>query len=289
MKDYLIKAYAFDGTVRIYTAVTTNLVAHSQEIHDLWPTSAAALGRLLTVSVIMGAMYAENQELTIRVEGDGPIGSMVSTTNNKGEVRGYVDNPHVFLQYNSGKLNVGQSVGKGFIHVTKDLKIRDMFTSSSEIQTGEIAEDFAYYFTASEQIPSAVGLGVLVNDDNKILSSGGFILQVMPGCKKETLDKIETIISKLKPVSEMIKDGYNPEDIMNEISGNSYQHLQTLDLNYFCTCSREKFEKGLISLGKEQLKELILEDRNIETVCHFCNTKYNFTEDNLKKLLEEIK
>jgi len=289
MKDYLVKAYAFDGTVRIYTAVTTNLVAHAQEIHDLWPTSAAALGRLLTVSVIMGAMYAENQELTIRVEGDGPIGSMVSTTNNNGEVRGYVENPHVFLQYNSGKLNVGQSVGNGYIHVTKDLKIRNMFTSSSEIQTGEIAEDFAYYFTASEQIPSAVGLGVLVNEDNKILSSGGFILQVMPGCKKETIEKIEKIISELTPVSEMIEKGYSPEDIMNEISGNSYQHLQTLDLKYFCTCSREKFEKGLISLGKEQLNEIILEDKNIETVCHFCNTKYNFTEDNLISLTNEMK
>jgi len=289
MKDYLIKAYAFDGTVRIYTAVTTNLVAHAQEIHDLWPTSAAALGRLLTVSVIMGAMYAENQELTIRVEGDGPIGSMVSTTNNKGEVRGYVENPHVFLQYNSGKLNVGKSVGNGFIHVTKDLKIRSMFTSSSVIQTGEIAEDFAYYFTASEQIPSAVGLGVLVNEDNKILSSGGFILQVMPGCKKETIEKIEKIISELTPVSEMIEKGYSPEDIMNEISGNSYQHLQTLDLKYFCTCSIEKFEKGLISLGKEQLNEIILEDKNIETVCHFCNTKYNFTEDNLISLTNEMK
>ncbi len=289
MKDYLIKAYAFDGTVRIYTAVTTELVAHAQEIHDLWPTSAAALGRLLTVSVIMGAMYANDQELTIRVEGDGPIGSMVTTTTTRGEVRGYVENPHVFLQYNSGKLNVGQSVGNGFIHVTKDLKVKSMFTSSSEIQTGEIAEDFAYYFTASEQIPSAVGLGVLVNDDNKILSSGGFILQVMPGCKKETIDKIEKIISELTPVSEMIKKGYTPEDIMNEISGNSYQHLQTLDLKYFCTCSREKFEKGLISLGKDQLQEIILEDKEIETVCHFCNTKHNFNEEDLNNLINETK
>ena len=289
MKDYLIKAYAFDGTVRIYTAVTTNLVAHAQEIHDLWPTSAAALGRLLTVSVIMGAMYGDKQELTIRVEGDGPIGSMVSTTNNRGEVRGYVENPHVFLQYNSGKLNVGQSVGNGFIHVTKDLKIRDMFTSSSEIQTGEIAEDFAYYFTASEQIPSAVGLGVLVNDDNKILSSGGFILQVMPGCKKENIEKIEKIIRELRPVSKMVEKGYSPEGIMNEISGNSYQHLQTLDLKYYCNCSRSKFEKGLISLGKDQLNEIITDDKNIETVCHFCNTKYNFSEEDLKVISKEIK
>lgn len=289
MKDYLIKAYAFDGTVRIYTAVTTDLVAHAQQIHDLWPTSAAALGRLLTVSVIMGAMYADDQELTIRVEGDGPIGSMVATTTTRGEVRGYVENPHVFLQYNSGKLNVGQSVGNGFIHVTKDLKIKSMFTSSSEIQTGEIAEDFAYYFTVSEQIPSAVGLGVLVNDDNKILSSGGFILQVMPGCTSDTIDRIEKTIENLMPVSEMVKKGYTPEDIMNEISGNDYQHLQTLDLNYFCTCSRKKFEKGLISLGKEQLNEIIKEDKKIETVCHFCNSKFNFDEKDLNNLLKEVK
>ncbi|MCD6435127.1 MAG: Hsp33 family molecular chaperone HslO [Clostridiales bacterium] len=289
MKDYLIKAYGFNGTVRIYTAVTTNLVAHAQEIHDLWPTSAAALGRLLTNSVIMGAMYSNDQELTIRVVGDGPIGEMVATTTSHGEVRGYVTNPHVFLQYNNGKLNVGKAVGNGFIHVTKDLKIRDMFTSSSKIQTGEIAEDFAYYFTVSEQIPSAVGLGVLVNDDNKILSSGGFILQVMPGCKEETIQEIENTIKNMIPVSEMIKKGYTPEDIMNKITNNNYQFLQKLDLNYYCTCSREKFEKGLISLGKSQLKEIQREDGEIETRCHFCNSKYLFNKENLEKLIKEAK
>ncbi|MCK5388597.1 MAG: Hsp33 family molecular chaperone HslO [Candidatus Izimaplasma sp.] len=289
MKDYLIKAYGFNGTVRIYTAVTTNLVAHAQEIHDLWPTSAAALGRLLTNSVIMGAMYSEDQELTIRVVGDGPIGEMVATTTSYGEVRGYVSNPHVFLQYNSGKLNVGQAVGNGFIHVTKDLKIRNMFTSSAKIQTGEIAEDFAYYFTVSEQIPSAVGLGVLVNDDNKILSSGGFILQVMPGCKEETLKEIEETLKNIMPVSEMVQKGYTPEDIMNEITGNSYQFLQKLDLNYYCTCSREKFEKGLISLGKLQLEEVKKEDGKIETTCHFCNSKYKFDKKDLQNLINEAK
>lgn len=289
MKDYLIKGYAFDGTVRIYTAVTTNLVGHAQQIHDLWPTSAAALGRLLTVSVIMGAMYSDDQELSIRVEGNGPLGSMVATSTANGKVRGYVANPHVFLQYNSGKLNVGQAVGNGFIHVTKDLKVRNLFTSSSEIQTGEIAEDFAYYFTASEQIPSAVGLGVLVNDDNKILSSGGFILQVMPGCKPETITKIEEIIKNLKPMSEMVKDGYSPEDIMDDITDKNYKLLETLDLNYYCTCSREKFEKGLISLGKEQLNELLTEDKQIETHCHFCDSKYLFDEKDLESLIKESK
>lgn len=289
MKDYLVKAYAFDGTVRIYSADTTRLVAHAQKIHDLWPTSAAAFGRLLTTSIIMGAMYKGDQELTIRVEGDGPLGGMVATTNAHGEVRGYVGNNHVFLQYNSGKLNVGQAVGNGFIHVTKDLKVRDMFTSSAEIQTGEIAEDFAYYFTASEQIPSAVGLGVLVNDDNTVMASGGFILQVMPGCKNETIDKIEKALKEIKPVSEMIKENYTPEMIIQAIAKDDYKLLEELDLEYKCNCSREKFEKGLISLGTEELEKLKAEDDDVEVVCQFCSTKYNFDNDDLDALIKEIK
>jgi len=289
MKDYLIKAYAFDGTVRIYTAVTTNLVAHAQEIHDLWPTSAAAFGRLLTVSIIMGAMYKDDQELTIRVDGDGPLGGMVATVNTYGEVRGYVSNPHVFLQYNSGKLNVGKAVGNGFIHVTKDLKIRDMFTSSSTIQTGEIGDDFAYYFSVSEQIPSAVGVGVLVGEDNKVISSGGFILQIMPGCNEDNIARIEEVIKNLPPVSSLVEKGYTPEDIMNVVSQGNYQHLETLPLQYKCNCTKEKFEKGLISLGKKQLTEIKDEDHFLETVCHFCNTRYHFDEKDLTQLIDESK
>ncbi len=289
MNDYLVKAYAFNGTVRLYTANTTKLVAHAQKIHNLWPTSAAALGRLLTASVIMGAMYKGDQELTLRVEGDGPIGRMVSTTNAHGEVRGYVDNPHVFLQYNNGKLNVGQSVGNGFIHVTKDLKVRDMFTSSAEIQTGEIAEDFAYYFTVSEQIPSAVGLGVLVNEDNSVLASGGFILQAMPGCKSDTIETIENALKNLTPVSEMVNQGMTPEEMIQEIAGEDFQLLEKLDLKFKCNCSREKFEKGLISLGKDQLEEILHEDKKMETLCHFCNTKYHFNENDIKELIKESK
>jgi len=289
MKDYLVKAYAFDGTVRIYAANTTNLVSHAQKIHDLWPTSAAALGRLLTGAIIMGAMYKKDDELTIRVDGNGPIGGMVATTNAKGQVRGYLSNPHVFLQYDSGKLNVGQAVGSGQIHVTKDLKVRDMFTSSSEIQTGEIAEDLAYYFTVSEQIPSAVGLGVLVNDDNSVLASGGFILQIMPGCKEETIKLIENRLSKIKPVSQMIEEGYTPEKIIQEIAKDDHQLLQELELEYVCNCSREKFEKGLISLGKDQLVSILEEDGEIETSCHFCNTKYHFDETQIQALIKESK
>lgn len=289
MNDYLIKAYAFDGTVRIYTATTTNIAAHAQKIHDLWPTAAAALGRLLTVSVIMGATYSNDDEITVRVEGDGPIGAMATTANTKGEVRGYVNNPHVFLQYDSGKLNVGKAVGNGFIHVTKDLKVRNLFTSSIDIQTGEIADDFAYYFTSSEQIPSAVGLGVLVNEDNTVISSGGFILQIMPGCSEETIAEIEQIIKTIKPVSEMVENGYTPEDMMSALTANNYQFLERLELKYHCNCNRAKFEKGLISLGATQLEEIKEEDKKIETICQFCNTKYEFNEDDLDSLIKESK
>jgi molecular chaperone Hsp33 len=289
MKDYLVKAFAYDGTVRIYAANTTNLVGHAQKIHDLWPTSAAAFGRLLTSSIIMGAMYKGDQELTIRVESDGPLGGMVTTTNANGEVRGYVGNNHVFLQYNSGKLNVGQAVGNGFIYVTKDLKIRDMFTSSSEIQTGEIAEDFAYYFTVSEQIPSAVGLGVLVNDDNTILASGGFILQVMPGCTDKTLDRIENILKTIKPVSELIQNGYTPEDIIKELAGVDFQLLQNMELNYACNCSKERFERGLLSLGVDELTSLKDEKDDVEIICQFCAEKYTFNNSDLNELIIESK
>lgn len=287
MRDYLVKAYAFGGTVRLYTAVTTNLVNEAQKRHDLWPTSTAALGRLLTTSVIMGAMYKGDQELTIRVEGNGSLGGMVATTNTYGEVRGYVGNPHVFLQYDSGKLNVGMAVGQGFIHVTKDLKVKAMFTSSAAIQTGEIAEDFAYYFTASEQIPSAVGLGVLVDEDNSVKSAGGFILQVMPGCKEETLVAIENTLKEIPPVSELVEKGYTPEQMIELITKGDFQLLEELDLKYACNCHKEKFEKGLISLGVDQLTEIKNEDHKIEVNCQFCSEQYNFDENDIDHLIKE--
>ena len=185
MKDYLVKAYAFGGTVRIYAANTTNLVEEARNIHGTWPAASAAFGRVLTASLIMGAMYKGDQSLTIRINGGGPIGDIISVVNAHGEVKGYVQNPEVQFS-NKDKLAVNMVVGNnGFIHVTKDLKIRDVFTSSAELQTGEIAEDFTYYFAVSEQIPSSVGLGVLVNEKNEVLASGGFILHKIPGCKEE--------------------------------------------------------------------------------------------------------
>lgn len=290
MKDYLVKAYAFGGTVRIYAATTSNLVEEARLIHDTWPAATATLGRTLTASVIMGAMYKEDQTLSIRIDGGGPIGKIVVTTNAHGEVRGVVSNPHVHMSTNDNKLAVGYAVGHdGFIHVTKDIKIRDTFTSSAQLQTGEIGDDFTYYFAKSEQIPSAVGLGVLVNDDHSVLASGGFILQLMPGSKPETIEKIESNIKAMKPVSELIHSGLTPEEIVQIITKGDHEFIEKIDLKYVCDCSSDRFSKGLISIGQTELQEMIVEGNTIETVCHFCGKKYYFTVEELKELKDSSK
>ncbi len=290
MNDYLVKAYAFDGTVRIYAAKTTDLVEEARCIHDTWPAATAAFGKVLTGSIIMGAMYKGDQNLTLRIDGGGPIGGIVVTTNANGEVRGYVSQPHVHFSTNDNKLADAYAVGNdGFIHVTKDLNVRNIFTSSSEIRTGDFAEDLTYYFTMSEQIPSAVGLGVLVDELNQAKAAGGFILQVMPGAKSETLDKIEANIHAMRPISELIAKKYTPEMIINEITKGDHQLVETMRLKYACDCHRERFASGLVALGKQELTNLINEKIPVETVCHFCNKKYVFTQDDLQNLLKNSK
>lgn len=284
MKDYLRKAYAFDGTVRVYAANTSNLVEHARKIHQTYPAASAAFGRLLTASLIMGAMYSDDQTLTIRVEGNGPIGKMITSVDAHGHVKGTVENPQVHFS-SKNKLAVGMVVGnKGYIHVTKDLKIRDIFTSSSEIQTGEIAEDFTYYFAKSEQIPSSVGLGVLVNENNEVFASGGFILQTMPGVKKETLNIIEENIKNMLPISELIESGNSPEDIINEITKGNHKFLEEMDLFYQCDCNKERFAGGLSTLDKKELDEIIKDNQTIEIVCQFCKKNYDFSIDEIKEI-----
>jgi len=286
MHDYIVKAYAFDGTVRIYGAKTTDLVEHARKIHDTWPAATAALGRVLTASIIMGAMYKGDQTLSIRINGGGPIGNIIATTSANGTVRGYVENPHVHISTNDDKLAVGHVVGTdGFIHVTKDLKVRDVFTSSSTIQTGEIAEDFSYYFAMSEQIPSAVGLGVLINDDNSVLASGGYILQVMPGAKEHTLQAIEENIKAMRPISTLINEQYTPEMIIEEITKGKHEFLEKMDLDYACDCHKEKFESGILSLGEAEIQNLIEENIPVETTCRFCGKRYEFSLFELQQMI----
>lgn len=287
MDNYLQKAYCMNQTVRIYAAITTDIVKHAEEIFNLWPTSCSALGRVLTIAAIMSCTYKNDDYLTIKVLGDGPIGKIIVGAND-GKVRGFCENPGVDLRYNDGRQAVAKAVGNGQIEVIKDLHMRVPFSSSSEIISGEIAEDFTYYFAKSEQIPSSVGLGVLFDKESKVKAAGGFLIQVMPGCKEEYLQKLEEKLANLKSCSTMIDEGYSAEDIINEITDGDYQLLETKELKYECTCSKERFERGLLSLGKDELQAMIDEDHKAEINCNFCNKKYIFSENDLKSLVLKL-
>lgn len=291
MKDYLVKGFAYDGTIRIFAAVTTNLVAEAQRRHQTWPTSTQALGRTLTASVIQGSFYDDGQTITVRIDGGGPTGKILVDADALGHVRGYIEHTTVNMIYDrgpkKGQSAVGQAVGtNGSIHITKDLKMRNLFTGSAHLQSGEIAEDFTYFFAASEQIPSAVGLGVLINDDNTVRFAGGYILQVMPGCKEESLERVEEIIKEMPPINDLLDSGSTPEDIIDILADGNWKRLLDLDLSYQCNCSKEKFERGLLTLPLEDIEEL-LNDEITETNCQFCRKKYQFTKDEVIKIMEE--
>lgn len=285
--DTLTKALAYDKQIRIYACVTTELVAEAQKRHDLWPSSSAALGRTMTASLLTAVLKEEN--VTVKINGGGPIKDIIVEATKYGTVRGYCGDPYQFYQYNdSGKINVSYAVGTDGLLEIKTLINNEVFTSSSPLQTGEIADDFTYYFAASEQIPSSVGLGVLVNDDNSILASGGFIIQVLPNCSDEVITELENKLKNIKEVSTMVKDGYSPEDIIKELVGeNNYEILDTnMPLKWYCRCSKDNFARSLGMLKNSDLEEMINDNKDIETVCNFCNTKYIFTTDELKEILE---
>lgn len=288
MKDYAIKSYAYNQEVRIYVATSTHLVEEARRIHQTWPTATAALGRVLTVSSMMGLMYKDNETLTIRVKGDGPIGTMLVEANALGEVRGEIQNPHVYMTYEDGpkkgKLNVGAAVGSGFLHVTKDLNMKDYFTSSSELQTGEIGDDFTYYFALSEQIPSSVGVGVLVDPNKHVLAAGGYILQLMPHATEQTIEIIEDVIKHLEPVSSLIQKGHTPESLLTFLARGTEQILMKHPIAYHCHCHKDGFARSLSALDDKTLDELIHEDGMAEIDCHFCHKKYHFSKEELTKI-----
>lgn len=287
-KDYLIKATAYDGMVRAYAIQSTELVEEARKKQDSWATTTAALGRTLTITALMSAMLKGDNKLTIKVEGDGPIGAIVTDGNAKGDVRGYVSNPHVDFELNEqGKLDVRRAVGiNGTVSVIKDLGLKDYFTGQVPIVSGEISEDFTYYFATSEQIPSAVGAGVLVNPDHSVLAAGGFIIQVMPGATDDVITQLEEQIASFPSISTLISEGATPEQILERLLGeNELAIHEKMPVQFKCKCSKERFERAIISLGKEEIQSMIDEDCGAETVCHFCNTKYYFTEEELEALV----
>ncbi|MGL4338232.1 MAG: Hsp33 family molecular chaperone HslO [Turicibacter sp.] len=286
MKDYLVKALAYGDQIRAFAISTTNLVDEARRRHDCWPTTSAALGRTLSVAAMMGSQLKGEESITIRINGNGPIGGIIVDANSHGVVRGYINNPQVHFQYNSGKLNVGMAVGTdGHLSVTKDLGLKDYFTGQVPLQTGEIGDDFTYYFAVSEQVPSAVGVGVLVDPDNSVRAAGGFIIQVMPGATDETLTKLEAALASIKPVSTMIDEGFTPEMILETIFGkDEVRILEHKEVRFECDCSKHRFEQGIISLGNTEIQAMIDENGGAEAVCHFCNEKYNFSAEELEQL-----
>ncbi|CAG9623423.1 Hsp33 family molecular chaperone HslO [Sutcliffiella rhizosphaerae] len=291
MSDYLVKALAFEGQVRAYGIRTTETVGEAQRRHDTWPTASAALGRAMTASVMMGAMLKGDNKMTVKIEGGGPIGSILVDSNAKGHVRGYVTNPHVHFDLNQhGKLDVARAVGtNGTLSVVKDLGLREHFSGQTQLVSGELGEDFTYYLVSSEQVPSAVGVGVLVNPDNTILAAGGFIIQLLPGTSEKTISIIEEKITNMTPVSKLIEKGLTPEELLEEILGKgNVKFLETMPINFTCTCSKERFEQALISLGAKELTEIIEEEGQAETHCHFCNEKYLFNKPELQAMRDQV-
>ncbi|OPA73165.1 Hsp33 family molecular chaperone [Paenibacillus selenitireducens] len=286
-KDYLIRGTAFGGKVRAFAVRTTQLVDELRRRHNTYPTATAALGRTVTAAAMMGAMLKGEEKLTVQVKGDGPLGQIVVDANAHGEVRGYVTNPDVHLPSNAqGKLDVAGAVGTdGFIHITKDLGLKEPYRGSIPIISGELAEDFTYYFAKSEQTPSAVGLGVLVNTDNSVIEAGGFIIQLLPGLSDEEITKIENAVGMLPPVTALLDQGLELDELLRWIV-DDVQVMDQMDIVFRCKCSRERVEQTLVSLGKDELEQLIAEDGQAEVICHFCNEPYQFGREELVTLLE---
>ena len=293
MQDKIIKATAKNDMVRIIAGITTNLVNEGTKIHDTTPVASAAFGRMLTAGALIGSTLKSSKEVTtLKINGGGEINGITVTAHNDCSVKGVVGNPYVDRPLNEkGKLDVGGAVGtNGMLYVIKDLGLKDPYVGQVKIQTGEIAEDFAYYFTVSEQTPSAVSLGVLVDKDLSIKAAGGFIVQMLPGADELLADVITYRLQEIPPITTLISEGKTIEEILEYIfEGMDLKILEDITPEYKCDCSRERVEKALISIGKDDLQELYDEGKSEEIVCNFCNKKYEFTHENIGELLNNKK
>lgn len=292
MNDYMVRATAANGQILAFAAVTTNTVAEARKRHHTSPVVSAALGRTMTAAAMMGwQLKGDKHTVTLQVDGNGPMQKMAVVANNRGEVKGFVQNPEVELPLNArGKLDVAKAVGIGVMSIVKDIGLKEPYTGQTHLVSSEIAEDLAYYFTASEQVPSAVALGVLVNKDTTIWTSGGFILQMMPGATDETAEKLQEIVSNFMPVTEYFAMGHTPEELLDILlSDFEYHILDKQDITFHCDCNRDRVTRALISVGEEELRDMIDAGETIEMGCHYCNEKYLYTVDEMKELLETIK
>ena len=292
MNDYIVRATAGNAQIRAFAAVTTEMVETAREHHNTSPVATAALGRLLTAGAMMGSMMkGEKDVLTLQIKAGGPLQGITVTADSQGNIKGYVGNPDVCIPANSkGKLDVAGAVGPGFLTVIKDMGLKEPYSGQVMLQTCEIAEDLTYYFATSEQVPSAVGLGVLMNKNNTVRQAGGFIVQLMPFAEEEVISRLEQNVQKINSVTNLLEEGHTPESLLEKVlEGFDMQINEKMDTRFHCNCSKERVAKALISIGRKELNEMIQEGKPIEMNCHFCNTNYNFTVEELKEILRRCK
>lgn len=292
MKDELIRAVAADGAVRAFVAYSRDMVQQARQLHNTSPVATAAMGRLLTASCIMGSdLKGEKDLITLQIRGDGPLQGIVVTADNKGRAKGYVFQPNVEVPNKyAGKLDVSAAIGKGYLRIIKDIGMKEPYSGEIELVTGEIAEDLTYYFAQSEQTPSAVGLGVLIDRDTSVKQAGGFIVQLLPNTEEEIVAKLENNVSKMPYITDLYDMGKTPEEILEMLlEGLEPKITDRIPISFYCNCTRERVEKALISIGKEELEKIITEDKKATLHCHFCEKEYHFNEKELIALLESTK
>lgn len=287
MTDYIVRATAADHQIRAFAVTARELVEYARKAHNTSPVATAALGRLLSAGAMMGVMMkGEKDILTLQIKADGPLQGVTVTADSQGRVKGYVGNPDVCIPANArGKLDVAGAVGNGILSVIKDMGLKEPYVGQTALQTGEIAEDLTYYFATSEQVPSSVGFGVLMNRDNTVKQAGGFILQLMPFAEEKVISALEEKIAQVSSVTALLDQGLSPEGILEQLLGDLGLEINdTVPASFYCNCSKERVEKALISIGKKDLKEMIEDGKEVELNCHFCNTNYTFTVEELKEI-----
>ena len=289
-KDYIVRATAAGGQIRAFAATTRETVEYARKAHNTSPVATAALGRLLTGGLMMGVMMkGDNDILTLQIQGSGPINGITVTADSHGHVKGYVGNPEVLIHANDkGKLDVAGAIGPGFLNVIMDMGLKEPYNGQVMLQTSEIAEDLTYYFATSQQVPSAVGLGVLMEHDNTVKQAGGFIVQLMPFAEEKTISQLEKNIAKVNSVTGLLEQGYTPETMLEYLLEDMDMTINdTIDASFYCNCSKERVSRALISVGKKELKSMINDGKPIELNCHFCNTNYTFSVEEIKELYRQ--
>lgn len=292
MADYIVRATAANSQIRAFAATTRDLVEYARAAHNTSPVATAALGRLLTAGSMMGVMMKGDKDLlTLQVKAGGPLEGITVTADSKGNVKGYVGNPNVILHANDkGKLDVAGAVGVGFMNVIKDMGLKEPYVGQTVLQTSEIAEDLTYYFATSEQVPSSVGLGVLMEKNNTVKQAGGFIIQLMPFTEEKVISRLEENLKNVTSVTTMLEEGHTPQSLLETLlNGFDIEINETIPTQFYCNCSKDRVERALISVGRKELQDMIDEGKEIEMNCHFCNRNYTFSVEEMKNILKRCK